>query len=43
MEIEEYDINEEEFFSEESLNEMLEDDEISSEEAGFLKGYMAED
>ncbi|MDP1729254.1 MAG: hypothetical protein Q8L27_03570 [archaeon] len=42
MEIEEYDINEEEFFSEESLNEMLEDDEISSEEAGFLKGYMDE-
>ena len=27
------------YFNEEQIEELLDDDEISSEEAGFLKGY----
>ena len=43
MEVDEYDINDEEFFSEDNINEMLDNDEISAEEAGFLTGYADDD
>mgnify|MGYP001562648740 CR=1 FL=1 len=34
------DINEEDIYSENSINDLVEWDEISDEEAGFMMGYL---
>ncbi len=36
-------LNEEDFYAEDNIENALEDDEISAEEAGFIKGFMEED
>ena len=43
MEVEEYDIKDEKFFSEEYIEDLLDNDEITAEEAGFLTGYQDEE